>query len=93
MAEVSERMAKTKSVKYVGAKGKVSLAKIVGILKAHIGTTFTSTELRDLLGMKSRTQTRRIMRALAKADNNGFNVQISERKLTEKRNVFTFEIM
>ena len=70
-----------------GVNGKISDAKIVAWLKEQDGAV-TSTQVRDGLGFKSRTQARRVLRRLAKAK----KVIISQHKLTEKRQVFTFMV-
>lgn len=77
---------KENSVK--GSNGqKISEAEIIAWLKAQ-DKAVTSTQLRDGLAFKTRTQARRIMRRLAKAK----AVRITTRKLTEKRRIFMFEV-
>lgn len=66
---------------------KISEAEIITWLKAQ-GKAVTSTQLRDGLAFKTRTQTRRVMRRLAKAK----AVRITTKKLTEKRRIFMFEV-
>lgn len=76
---------KARTVK--GVNGNISDAKIVAWLKEQDGVV-TSTQVRDGLGFKSRTQARRVLRRLAKAK----KVIIRQRKLSEKRQVFTFTL-
>ena len=88
--EVKVKGAKTKKVKahaVTGVNGKISDAKIVAWLKTQ-DDAVTSTQLRDGVGFKSRTQGRRVMRRLAKAG----VVKTSEKQLTEKRRIFMFEV-
>ena len=80
--------ATTKSKKHSvkGTKGKITDAKVIAYLKAQ-DKCVTSTQLRDNLHFKSRTQARRVLRRLEKAG----KVVVNTRKISDKRNVFTFE--
>jgi len=81
----TEKQNKAHSV--TGVNGKISDAKIVAWLKSR-DEPITSTQLRDGLGFKSRTQGRRVMRRLAKAG----VVRITTKQVTEKRRIFMFQI-
>lgn len=88
--EVKVKGAKTTQKKartVTGVNGKISDAKIVAWLKTQDGAV-TSTQLRDGVGFKSRTQGRRVMRRLAKTG----VVKITPKQVTDKRRIFTFEI-
>jgi len=88
--EVKVKGAKTTQKKartVTGVKGKISDAKIVAYLKKQDGAV-TSTQLRDGIGFKSRTQGRRVMRRLAKTG----VVRITTKDVSDKRSIFMFEI-
>jgi len=88
--EVKVKGAKTKQVKartVTGVNGKISDAKIVAWLKTQ-DEAVTSTQLRDGVGFKSRTQGRRIMRRLEKAG----VVRMTTKEISDKRSIFVFEI-
>lgn len=69
-----------------GSNGqKISETEIVAWLKGQ-QSAVTSTQLRDGLAFKTRTQARRVMRRLARAK----VVRITTKQLTEKRKIFVF---
>ena len=70
-----------------GVNGNITDAKIMAWLKEQ-DEHVTSTQIRDGLGFKSRTQVRRVLRRLAKLK----KVNIGRRKVSEKRAIFTFGI-
>lgn len=76
---------KSKGVK--GERGQISDAKVIAYLTAE-GEHVTSTQLRDNLHFKSRTQARRVLKRLAKPK----KVHIEKRKLSDKRTIYTYGI-
>lgn len=68
-----------------GVNGKISDTEIMAWLKAQ-DKAVTSTQLRDGLAFKTRTQARRVLRRLAKRG----VVKIKTKQLTEKRKVYTY---
>jgi len=79
---------KERVVKVVkGKNGEISDEKIMSWLKAQ-GKAVSSTELRDGLTFKTRTQARRVMRRLAKTK----VVRITTKQVSDKRAIFMFQI-
>ena len=77
---------KTKSKSGVkGNNGLISDAKIIAYLKEQ-DKHVTSKQIRDALGFRSRTQVRRVLKRLAKLK----KVDIEKRKISDKRQIFTF---
>lgn len=70
-----------------GVNGNISDAKIIAYLKTQ-NEAVTSTQIRDALHFQSRTQARRVLRRLAKAG----QVKIGTHKVSDKRQIFTFEV-
>lgn len=102
VAEIKERLdqgkVKVKGVKatkkkarsvagVAGVNGKITDANIVAWLKTQ-DEPITSTQLRDGIGFKSRTQGRRVMRRLARAK----VVRITTKQVSDKRAIFMFQI-
>jgi hypothetical protein len=71
-----------------GVNGNISDAQVIAFLKTQ-DSAITSTQLRDGLQFKSRTQARRVMRRLAKGDK--ATVKITAKQVSDKRQVFMFE--
>ena len=71
-----------------GVNGKISDAQVIAFLKTQ-DSAITSTQLRDGLKFKSRTQARRVMRRMAKGDKP--TVKITAKQVSDKRQVFMFE--
>ena len=82
----SKQPRKEHSVK--GVNGNISDAEVIAFLKAQSGAV-TSTQLRDGLQFKSRTQARRVMRRMAKGEKP--IVKITPKAVSDKRQVFMFE--
>lgn len=78
---------KVKQHNVTGVKGKITDQQIIGFLKAQ-DRHVTSTEIRDALHFKSRTQARRVLRRLANAK----QVNITTKKISDRRQVYTFGI-
>jgi len=70
-----------------GVNGKISDANVTAWLKAQ-DAAVTSTQLRNGLAFKTRTQARRVMRRLARRG----VVRITTKQVTDKRRIFMFEI-
>lgn len=77
---------KTKEHSVTGNNGKITDKEVIDYLKIH-NKPCTSTQIRDALGFKSRTQARRVLRRLAKVG----KVNIGTCKISDKRQIFTFE--
>ena len=70
-----------------GVNGNISDAKIMAWLKKQ-DEHVTSTQIRDGLGFKSRTQVRRVLKRLAKLK----KINIGRRKISDKRQIYTYDI-
>ena len=81
-----QKREKEHSVK--GVKGSISDAQVMAFLKTQ-DLAITSTQLRDGLKFKSRTQARRVMRRMAKG--NKPTVKITAKQVSDKRQVFMFQ--
>ena len=86
MAKRNEHKNINKEHSVKGVNGKISDAEIITWLKSQ-QSAVTSTELRDGLAFKTRTQARRVLRRLAKTG----VIKIKTKQLTEKRRIFPFE--
>lgn len=82
-----QNKAQNKARSVSGVNSKISDAQIVSWLKEQ-DSAVTSTQLRDGVGFKSRTQARRVMRRLAKQG----VVRIAPKQVSDKRRVFTFKM-
>ena len=71
-----------------GVNGNISDAQVIAFLKTQ-DSPITSTQLREGLKFKSRTQARRVMKRMAKGDKP--TVKITPKQVSDKRQVFTFE--
>jgi len=81
----AQNKAQAKQHNISGVDGKISDENITAWLKTQ-NSAVTSTELRDALGFKSRTQARRVLRRLAKAG----VVKIQTKQLAGKRKVYSY---
>jgi len=81
----AQNKAQAKQHSVSGVNGKISDENITAWLKTQNGAV-TSTQLRDALGFKSRTQARRVLRRLAKSG----VVKIQTKQLTGKRRVYNY---
>lgn len=70
-----------------GVNGRINDAEILAYLKIQ-NADVTSTQIRDALGFTSRTQARRVLRRLVKAG----QVKMGSRKVSDKRQIFTFGV-
>lgn len=81
------KVTQKKARSVAGVNGNISDAKIVAYLKTQ-DEPITSTQLRDGIGFKSRTQGRRVMRRLAREK----VVRITTKQVSDKRAIFMFQI-